>query len=45
LEASKEVPHGCCVKVINDQLSILVNLTGIIDIDQEIQRLNKDKER
>jgi hypothetical protein len=45
LEASADVPHGCCVKVISDQLSLLVNLTGIIDIDVEIQRLSKEKER
>jgi len=38
-------PKGYCVKVINDQLSILVNLTGIIDIDIEINRLTKDIER
>ena len=44
LEGS-DVPRGCCLKVISDQLSLLVNLTGIIDIDQEIQRLSKEKER
>ena len=34
-----------CVKVINDSLSLLVDLTGLIDIDQEINRLNKEKDR
>jgi valyl-tRNA synthetase len=40
-----EVPKGCCVKVLSDQLSLLVDLSGIIDIETEIIRLSKDKER
>jgi len=40
-----ETPKGYCVKVVSDQLSLLVNLTGIIDIDVEISRLNKEVER
>ena len=31
--------------MISEHLSLLVNLTGIIDIEQEIQRLSKEKER
>ena len=34
-----------CPQVISEHLSLLVNLTGIIDIEQEIQRLSKEKER
>lgn len=39
------VPKGCCLKVISDQLSVLVDLTGLIDVDVEIARLQKDIER
>lgn len=36
-------PKNTCIKVISDQLSLLVDLTGLIDIDQELQRLGKEK--
>mmetsp|Transcript_12904 Transcript_12904/g.17693 ORF Transcript_12904/g.17693 Transcript_12904/m.17693 type:complete len:1013 (+) Transcript_12904:198-3236(+) len=39
------VPPGCCVKVLSDQLSLLVDLTGSIDIPTEINRLQKERER
>lgn len=45
LAASEEAPKGCCVKVLSDRCSLLVNLTGIIDIEQEIARLQKELER
>ena len=35
-------PKGCSVKIVSDKLSILVNLTGVIDLQQEISRLEKD---
>ena len=38
-------PKNTCIKVISDQLSLLVDLTGLIDIDQELQRLTKERER
>lgn len=44
-EADESTPKGLCIKVINDQLSILVDLTGLIDVDTELKRLNKDIER
>ena len=45
LEGSAEVPKGCCVKVLSDALSLVVDLTGIIDVDTEIARLSKEIER
>lgn len=45
LEAAAEPPKGCCVKVLSDNLSLLVDLTGIIDIETEIARLGKEIER
>jgi len=41
-EPAAGAPKGCGVKVINDQLSLLMDLTGAIDIDKEIDRLTKD---
>lgn len=38
-------PKNCCVKVISDQITLLVDLTGILDIDAEIKRLEKEVER
>jgi len=45
LEGGVAAPKGCCVKVVSDQISLLVDLTGIIDIDTEILRLTKEKDR
>jgi valyl-tRNA synthetase len=45
LDAAAEVPKGCCVKVLSDALSLVVDLTGIIDVDTEIARLTKEVER
>ena len=39
------IPRGCCIKVVSDQLSILVDLIGLINIDDEIARLEKDASR
>ena len=40
-----DVWHSCCIKVLSDQLSLLVNLTGVVDLNAEISRLQKEKER
>jgi valyl-tRNA synthetase len=40
----RTIPKGCCIKIISDQLSILIDLTNVIDIDIEIIKLNKGKE-
>ena len=46
LEASAdELPAGYCLKIVSDQLSILMDRTGLIDIDTELARLKKDEER
>jgi valyl-tRNA synthetase len=45
LDGAKEAPSGCCVKVLNDSLSLLVDLTGIIDVETEVARLTKEIER
>merc|ERR1712000_743716 len=39
------IPKGCCIKVINDQLSLLVDLSGLINVDDEIARLEKEVAR
>jgi valyl-tRNA synthetase len=44
-DSSQEIPKGYCIQVISDQVSLLVDLTGLIDIDTEIARLTKDIER
>ena len=36
---------GCCVKVVNDQCSILVQLKGLIDVDSELTRLGKQRDK
>lgn len=38
-------PKNTCIKVVNESLSLLVDLTGLIDIDQELIRLGKEKQR
>ncbi len=43
--ADASLPKGCSVKVISDKLSILMNLSGVVDVAQEIGRLTKDLER
>jgi valyl-tRNA synthetase len=45
LPADADIPKGCCLKVLSEHLTLLVDLTGLIDIDQELIRLSKDKER
>jgi valyl-tRNA synthetase len=37
--------RGLCTRVINDQLSIIVCLDGVIDIEAELGRLDNDKNR
>lgn len=44
-EYDDNTPKGCSVKVINDQLSIMVDLRGAVDFDAEIARLAKDVTR
>lgn len=45
LPADADIPKGCCLKILSEHLTLLVDLTGLIDIDQELTRLSKDKER
>lgn len=45
---SSDAPNpnkNMCIKVINESLSLLVDLTGLIDIDAEIARLKKEQVR
>lgn len=39
------IPKGHCVRVLDDQYSLVVNLSGIIDANVEIARLQKEVER
>jgi valyl-tRNA synthetase len=45
LPPSEAIPKGWGVKVINDQVTLLINLTGLLDVEVEIARLNKELER
>ena len=45
LAADLPTPKGYCVKVINEQMSLLVDLSGIIDVDIELARLTKEVDR
>lgn len=45
LAEGQPLPKGYCISVVSDQLSLLVNLTGLIDIDTELVRLSKEVER
>ena len=40
-----DLPKGWTLKVLSDKLSILINLTGLIDVNSEISRLQKDLAR
>ena len=40
-----EAPPGCSVKVVSEQVSLLVDLRGIVDVESELQRLRKEIER
>lgn len=37
-----DLPKGWSIKVLSDKLSILVNLSGLIDVDAEVSRLQKE---
>lgn len=39
------LPRGHCITVVSDQLSLLVDLTGLIEVDIELQRLQKEIDR
>lgn len=43
--ANEEPPAGCSVQVLSSSLTLLVNLTGIIDVGFELTRLGKEVER
>ena len=45
LGAQEEPPAGCSLLVLSDRLTLLVNLTGVVDIDVELTRLGKEAER
>jgi len=45
LGAQEESPAGCSVLVLSDRLTLLVNLTGIVDTQLELTRLGKEVER
>lgn len=45
LPPTESIPKGWGVKVINDQVTLLINLTGLLDVEVEIARLNKELER
>ena len=45
LGAQEEAPVGCSVLVLSDRLTLLVNLTGIVDTELELTRLGKEVER
>lgn len=42
---SPDIPKGYCISIVSDQISLFVDLTGLIEIDTEITRLTKELER
>lgn len=36
------IPSGWCVKVVSENLSLLLDLNGVIDINEEISRLERE---
>jgi valyl-tRNA synthetase len=42
---SENIPAGWCVKVISESLSLLLNLDGVIDCQEEMRRLEKEVQR
>ena len=40
-----DLPKGWSIKVINEKLSILINLAGLVDVDAEVSRLQKEVAR
>jgi valyl-tRNA synthetase len=45
VEYQENIPSGFCIKLINDQVSLYVNLTGLLDVEAEIARLLKEVDR
>lgn len=49
LTTDEPTPKGCCLKVLalpsGVNITLLLNLTGMVNIEQELQRLNKEVER
>lgn len=41
----ENIPPGWCVKVVSESLSLLLDLNGVIDCKEEIQRLEKEVQR
>lgn len=39
--SSDSLPSGCSVKVVSEQLAVLIDLTGVINVNDEIARLTK----
>jgi valyl-tRNA synthetase len=40
--APDALPSGCSVKVVSEQLAILIDLTGVINVQDEVTRLGKE---
>lgn len=40
-----DLPKGWSIKVINEKLSVLINLTGLVDVEAEVSRMNKEVTR
>lgn len=43
--AENTIPAGCCVKIVNESLAVHIELRGLIDVDAELKRLSKQKEK
>ena len=46
LSAREQAPKGCCIKVLSSpNITLFLNLTGMVNIEQELTRLIKERER
>jgi len=46
LVSNAETPPGCCLRVLSQMsLTVFLNLTGIVNVEQELTRLGKEADR
>jgi len=43
--ATDSLPAGCSVKVVSEQLAVLIDLTGVINVQDEIARLSRELQK
>lgn len=44
MESAKEIPTGCAILTVTGQCEVHLMLKGLIEVDKEVEKLNKKKE-